>query len=72
MASGFKITINFQKYFTVTYSSAWVNRSKNKVKQRNETVDLDDIATKIQAGYKGMIAREETNMGNISSDIKVV
>ena len=36
--------------------SAWVNRGRARVQTR---LDEDDIATRIQAGYKGMLAREE-------------
>ena len=36
--------------------SAWVNRGKARVQSR---LDEDDVATKIQSGYKGMLAREE-------------
>ena len=39
-----------------TFLSAWVNRGKARVKTK---MDEDDIATKIQSGYKGMVAREE-------------
>ena len=36
--------------------SAWVNRGRARVKTK---MDEDDIATKIQAGYRGVVAREE-------------
>lgn len=36
--------------------SAWVNRGKARVRTK---IEEDDIATKIQAGYKGLVAREE-------------
>ena len=36
--------------------SAWVNRSRARARKK---INEDDMATKIQAGYKGMMAREE-------------
>ena len=46
----------FTRYIPPLPASAWVNRGKSRARK---AMDEDAIATKVQAGYKGMIAREE-------------
>ena len=39
--------------------SAWMNRDKASVRRRQETpLTEEQCATKIQAGYRGLLARE--------------
>ena len=45
-----------------------MKRSKDRVRVRTEEKDLEEVATHIQAGYKGMMAREEYK----ETDLKLV
>ena len=45
-----------------------MKRSKDRVRVKTEEKDLEEVATHIQAGYKGMMAREEYK----ETDLKLV